>query len=165
MIDMKIKSLFCLGLLFCIGSAQSAEVTFTMNVPKPTCNVTVDSNKSLGVLNRGTQTHPALSVYISCDGVVKNALTARPVTANVLQNDNIRLAVPMGGNTALPGGPFLWLKSANKDVKLTGALNDAFCTVTGQSQTCNVTPVTEVGSNSAIGNGSVTIRFDMVYPA
>jgi hypothetical protein len=164
MINMKLKSYLCLGLLICTGAAQSAEVTFTMKVPKPTCNVTVTPNKNLGVLSRGTQTHPDIPVSVSCDGVVKNALTARPVTANVLQNDNIRLVVPMGNATS-PGGPFLWLKSANKDVKLTGALNDAFCTVTGQSQTCNVTPVTEVGPNSAVGDGSVTIRFDMVYPA
>ncbi|CAD5742844.1 hypothetical protein [Escherichia coli] len=162
-----IKKFFCIGFLFFGGAAfqacavESAEIVFSMSVPRPSCSVSVESSKNLGELKLGKQKHPKIPVTIACSGTVKTALTAEPVDRTRLQADNETLSVPINDE----GGPLLRLAD-NQDsvIKLTGKKNDAFCTSTGEGQTCYVAPVTYVKKNTPVGKGSVAIRFNVVYP-
>ncbi|EFE1056873.1 hypothetical protein AB8K23_004348 [Escherichia coli] len=164
------KKYFCVSLLVCgcaafqACAADSAQIRFTMEVPTPTCHVNVESTRDLGTLEQGRQEHPDIPLNVSCTGEVKHALTVQPVAANVLQSDNRRLSVPMNGNAPSKSGPFLWLEQDGMIVKLTGKVSDAICKEVGSSQTCNVTPVTKLQENSAIGDGAVAVRFNVVYP-
>ncbi|HEI6857239.1 TPA: hypothetical protein SK272_004242 [Yersinia enterocolitica] len=165
------KKFFCIGFLVCAGAAfqacaaNSASVTFSMSVPTPTCSVSVESTQDLRELGKGEQRHPDIPITITCSGVVKNALTAEPVERKRLQSDNKTLFVPIGGSESSKDGPFLTLNDSNGlAIKLTGKKNDAFCSSTGEGQTCYVTPVTNVKKNSPVGEGSVAIRFSVVYP-
>lgn len=156
------------GIMFplIVGAATSETVNISLTLisPQPTCNVTVTPSKDLGALYTGEKRHSVLPVTIACTGTIKSALTAQNLNGG-LQTDNYRVSVPMGSSGA-GNGPFLWLQDNNgNNVKLTGAAGDAFCIATDTGRTCNITPVTSVNSDSGWGSGSVTMRFDITYPA
>jgi len=161
-----ITKYFFIGFLFCGAAAfqasakESAEIVFSMSVPRPSCSVSVESSRDLGVLKLGEQEHPNIPVTIACSGKVETALTAEPVDRRRLQTDNKKLSVPIDGED----GPLLWLADDDgSTIQLTGNKRHAFCTTKGEGQTCNVTPLTYVRENTPVGKGSVAIRFNVVY--
>ncbi len=165
-----IKKYFFISLLVCGGStfqaraAESAQITFSMNVPTPTCSVSVVSSRNLGTLEKGEQEHSDFPVSVTCSGSVRHALTAEPVVRRGLQSDNERIFVPIGGRSPSGAGPFLSLRdAAGSTIKLTGKNSDAFCTSTDDDGSCYITPVTEMTESSPVGEGSVAIRFNLIY--
>lgn len=156
----------CLVTPFITQAATSATTNVTVMVdnPRPTCNVRVKSTHDLDTLPSGTYTHGGFPVQISCTGSIKTALVAKNLSGS-LQNDNYRILVPMG-KVGSGNGPYLWLLDNNGNtIKLRGAEGDAFCISSEQHKSCNVRPVTQNNVDSGWGDGSVTIRFDLVYPA
>lgn len=161
-----ITKYFFIGFLFYGAAAfqasakESAEIVFSMSVPRPGCSVSVESSRNLGELKPGKQEHPDIPVTIACSGTVKTALIAEPVDRRKLLTDNTTLFVPIEGEE----GPHLRLVDDNGlAIKLTGMKSDAFCTNTGEGQTCHVTPLTNVRKGTPVGKGSVAIRFNVVY--
>ncbi len=135
-----------------------------MSVPRPTCSVSVDPTKELGELEKGEQEHSGFPVNVTCSGSVRHALTAEPVVRRGVQPDNERIVVPIGGRSPSGAGPFLSLRDEKgSTIKLTGKKDDAFCTSTDDDASCYITPVTEVTESSPVGEGSVSIRFNLIY--
>ncbi|HBC0988741.1 TPA: hypothetical protein OOF36_003492 [Morganella morganii] len=170
---MKAKTHFSGGLLICsavmsfqVGAvtSSSADVQITVTSPRTTCNLTVQSTLGLGTLSPGEQTHSAFPVHIDCTGRIRTALIARNTTGT-LQADNYRVAIPIGSITNSQG-PFLWLKNdVGGSIELTGEENSKFCDMTAQNKVCQVTPITDVRNSSSYGEGEVSIRFSIIYPA
>ncbi|EBQ8602450.1 hypothetical protein I6P91_004600 [Salmonella enterica] len=166
MINMKKKSVYGFWLLCCCAAlpAGAADIEIRFSNPQPTCNVSVAPSLDLGSLTIGEKKHAAFPVNIVCSGTIKNALTAKNLNGTLQANQN-EVAVQMqnagGGN-----GPFLGLEDSNgQKVKLTGQTIDSFCTVTsGGNRDCMLTPITKTEADSGWGNGSVTLRFEIVYP-
>lgn len=145
-------------------SATAADVVILMSNPQPTCNVSVKPAQDLGELVAGDRRHTAFPITIACSGTIKSALTAQNLSG-ALQVDEYRVSVPM--NTVGAGnGPFLWLQDElGNNLKLTGKASDSFCTETKSNRTCNVTPWTSTNADSGWGDGAVTMRFEIIYPA
>lgn len=164
-----INKYFCISLLVCgaatfqAHAAESAQITFTMNVPTPTCSVSVPATKDLGELKYGVVEHNNFPVSVTCSGEVRHALTAEPVERRGLQSDNERVFVPIGGSTPSADGPFLSLREGNSMIKLSGNRNDAFCNSAADDHACYIIPVTEVTKRSPVGQGSVAIRFNLIH--
>lgn len=166
-----ITKYFFIGFLFYGAAAfqasakESAEIVFSMSVPRPSCSVSVEPSMNLGELEKGEQEHSDFPVNVTCSGSVRHALTAEPVVRRGLQPDNERIFVPIGGSSLSGAGPFLSLRDEKgSTIKLTGKKDDAFCTSTDNDGSCYITPVTKVTESSPVGKGSVAIRFNVVYP-
>ncbi|CSQ81850.1 hypothetical protein [Shigella sonnei] len=165
-----ITKYFFIGFLFYGAAAfqasakESANIVFSMSVPRPSCSVSVESSRNLGELEKGVQEHSDFPVNVKCSGSVRHALTAEPVVRRGLQSDNERIFVPIGERSPSGAGPFLSLRDEKgSTIKLTGKKGDAFCTSTDNDDSCYITPVTEVTESSPVGTGSVAIRFNVVY--
>lgn len=157
-----------LWLIFCSApsfpSMAAADVVITMKNPQPTCSVSVQPEYDLGGLPLGQKKHNRFPVSVNCSGVIRTSLVAKNLDG-VLQNDQSQVSIAMTHN-GVSRGPFLWLlNDRNEKVKLTGRQSDAFCTANSQYSVCYLTPVTNMLTNSGWGDGSVSIRFDVVYLA
>ncbi|EBS4817099.1 hypothetical protein ACQJPF_000669 [Citrobacter freundii] len=166
MINMKNKSIYGFWLLCSCAAlpAGAADIEIRFSNPQPTCNVSVVSPLDLGTLAIGEKKHTAFPVSIACSGTIKNALTAKNLNGT-LQANQTEVSVQMQ-NTGGGNGPFLELEdSIGQKIRLTGQTIDSFCTVTsGGNRNCMLTPVTKTKADSGWGNGSVTLRFEIVYP-
>ncbi|HFW3281115.1 TPA: hypothetical protein ACIBFG_004383 [Salmonella enterica subsp. enterica serovar Bahrenfeld] len=156
--------IFGYSLLAEASTSETRNILLILNSPQPTCNVSVVPLLDLGALAIGEQKHTEFPVNIACSGTIKNALTAKNLNGT-LQANQTEVAVQMQ-NTGGGNGPFLRLEdSIGQKVKLTGQTMDSFCTVTsGGSRNCMLTPVTRTEVDSGWGSGSVTLRFEIVYP-
>ncbi|EHI7423305.1 hypothetical protein QB781_003899 [Salmonella enterica] len=166
MINMKNTSIYGFWLLCSCAAlpAGAADIEIRFSNPQPTCNVSVVSPLDLGTLAIGEKKHTAFPVSIACSGTIKNALTAKNLNGT-LQANQTEVSVQMQ-NTGGGNGPFLELEdSIGQKIRLTGQTIDSFCTVTsGGNRNCMLTPVTKTKADSGWGNGSVTLRFEIVYP-
>lgn len=161
-----------IGAIFqlCADTGPGVQVDFEMTVPDPTCDVNVSSNNiDLGELVYGDEVshdQKKLTLKIICTATGgKKSLTANYLSGGQLQNDKMRVAVKMGNNPLnTTDGPFLKLKKEDGTfVKLDNS--SAFFTAGAEmsSSPCELTPVTQMGSNAPPGEGSVMIQFNMTY--
>ena len=150
--------------------SEGVQVDFEMTVPDPTCDVKVSSNNiELGELAYGDEVShdkKKLTLEIICTATGgEKSLTANYLSGGQLQNDNMRVAVKIGNNPLnTTDGPFLKLKKEDGTfVKLDNS--SAFFTAGAamSSPPCELTPVTQMGSNAPSGEGSVMIQFNMTY--
>lgn len=143
---------------------ESAETRFTINVKPSTCDLTVQSTYSLGDLPLGTRKdYSPFDITITCPVSMKTAITARNLNG-VLSSNGQQVAIPMS-NPGKGKGPFFWLNYDSSRIYLRGLESDAFCSSTGVSRKCSLTPGTRADIDSSWGAGSVTIGFTVIYPA
>ncbi|WP_139821351.1 hypothetical protein [Escherichia coli] len=156
----------CIYFILCSGFAQAAtSATATVNItvsnPRPTCDINVRSSYSLD-MEPGEKKYSSFPVSINCTGAVRTALTAQNVGGE-LQSNGYQVAVSLT-NSGTGTKPLFWLIDSNKqNIQLTGGGN--FCDATQQYRECELVPVTKMQADSGWGTGSVTVRFNIVYPA
>ncbi|ENE9171402.1 hypothetical protein MZB74_21515 [Escherichia coli] len=153
------------------ADGSSAVITIPVKIinPRPTCDISVKQIYQLRTLSEGRKNHRTFPVSISCSGKVKSALKAKLAGGNSeLLRDNYRVAVSIDEQRpSVSSGPFFWLKdNRNNPINLSDGNAGAFCMETEQNRTCNITPVTEVHTNSLRGGvGIVSVIFNVIYPA
>lgn len=151
-------------------AATTATATLTINVTftQPSCNIQVPSSYNLGLLVQGEQNkeHVPLKITWTCEGSApqKTALTATVVgSAGKVGDEKVYLMTGESQRT----GATLSLKEKTGDslIKLDG--QSPFCSdakeATGM-RTCTLIPMTEVSRDGALGEASVTLRFEVDYP-
>lgn len=163
-----LTALVMLGIAGDVQAADTATATatLTINVTRPSCDLTVPSSYNLGILTPGRKEHGDLNITWTCKGdvPVKTGMSVGIVNGTAVGDDKVYL---MAGSQAT--GATLSLKDKKNGVliKLTNtSTQDSFCTddaeVTGL-RTCTLIPVTEVASAGPFGLASATVKFAVVY--
>ncbi len=143
------------------ATSATANVNITVSNPRPTCDINVQSNYYLD-MEPGEKEYNSFPVSINCTGTVRTALTAQN-TGGGLQSNGYQVAISLNNSGTGPK-PLFWLvDNNNQTIQLTGVTN--FCDAIRQTRDCILKPVTRMWADSGWGNGSVTIRFNVVYPA
>ncbi|EFK4235063.1 hypothetical protein G6738_004743 [Escherichia coli] len=156
----------CIYFILCSGFAQAATsaaatVNITVSNSRPTCDINVRSSYSL-VMEPGEKKYSGFPVSINCTGAVRTALTAQNI-GDGLQSNGYQVAVSLS-NSGVGAKPLFWLVDRNDQIiYLTGGTR--FCDANQQTRDCFLKPVTNMRSDAGWGNGSVTIQFNIVYPA
>lgn len=144
------------------AETATANVNITVSNSRPTCDISVRSDYPL-VMEPGNKKYESFPVSINCTGgAVKTALTAQNVGGG-LQSNGYQVAVSLS-NSGVGAKPLFWLVDNNNQIiYLTGGTH--FCEGNQQNRSCDLKPVTNMRTDAGWGNGSVTIRFNIVYPA
>ncbi|WP_448657059.1 fimbrial protein [Escherichia coli] len=169
---MKLNRLLCVFLIAMLNinsagastKTLSSTLTINANFFAPSCDITVPSEHSLGLLTPGDNVeHNKINIEISCQGndsystgliasVIKGELNTSQTSVQMLVNDD-------------KNGPFLSLKDEkNSLIKMTGNKSDAFCVGDSGKRNCSIIPVTNVQSNAIAGLVTAVIRFSIVHP-
>lgn len=155
-----ISFILCSGLVQAATSA-TAIVNITVSNPRPTCDISVRSDYSLSI-ESGERKYDSFPVSINCTGAVRTALTAQNIGGG-LQSNGYQVAVSLS-NSGTGAKPLFWLVDNNEQIiYLTGVTR--FCDANQQTRDCYLKPVTKMRTDAGWGNGSVTIRFNIIYPA
>ncbi|ENS2154636.1 TPA: hypothetical protein RU934_004778 [Escherichia coli] len=142
------------------ASAETA-VDITVSNPRPTCDISVRSDYFL-TMEPGEKKYSSFPVSINCTGAVRTALTAQNIGGG-LQSNGYQVAVSLS-NSGRGAKPLFWLVDTNAQIiYLTGGSH--FCDAIQQYRECVLVPVTKMFANSGWGEGAVTVRFNVVYPA
>ncbi|EFA5471717.1 TPA: hypothetical protein OUG59_004766 [Escherichia coli] len=142
------------------AKTATANINITVSNPRPTCNISVRSDYSL-TMEPGEKKYSSFPVSINCTGAVRTALTAQNI-GDGLQSNGYQVAVSLS-NSGVGAKPLFWLVDSNDQIiYLTGGTR--FCDANQQTRDCFLKPVTNMRTDAGWGNGSVTIRFNIVYP-
>ncbi|EAX7734107.1 hypothetical protein AIX81_21460 [Salmonella enterica] len=143
------------------ATSATANVNITVTNPRPTCDISVRNNYSLD-MELGEKKYSSFPVFVNCTGKVRTALTAQNI-GDGLQSNGYQVAISLS-NSGAGTKPLFWLvDNNNQAIQLTGG--GRFCDASQQTRDCFLKPVTNMQTDSGWGNGSVTIRFNVVYPA
>ncbi len=169
---MKLNRLLCVFLIAMLNinsagastKTLSSTLTINANFFAPSCDITVPSEHSLGLLTPGDNVeHNKINIEISCQGnySYNTGLVASVIKGGGLDTSQTSVQMLVNDNK---NGVFLSLKDdKNNLIKMTGDKLDVFCVGAPGKRNCSIIPITNVLSDATTGLVIAVIRFSIVY--